>query len=454
VASGVHNVIAVFTHTAGTDFTDSQGQVSQTVNAVTTTVLTSSANPSLFGSAVTLTATTTNNSGAAAPTGKIEIFDGATDLGQAPFSGTSGNSTSWKLTTSGLAVGVHNLKAVFTPTGAFVGSQGTLTQTVAANVLPAILQTDGSLFLGTGPGTLISPAGTIMAASAAMDGSGFEHVFAIVKGFDAAGASNLWEYSNGPTPGWGSGPISVGHFQSISAAMNSAGNPVVFAILANAPDFNPVFQKTLWEFGSQFGGWAELSPGKFNAISAVTDAKGNDVVFAITADTHLWEHSPAIPNGWVQLSNGSFTAVSAGVDGAGQAEVFGIILGGSLWVNDPPPGVQPALNQFWTQLSPVGANSPSSVLAITSSAARDEVFAVDGNHALWQHTLAGWTLIDSTNSWAQLSSTQDQNGVDQVFGTLSNASLLEYSPALPGNHIQTLLSGGVANTSTPRRLGF
>jgi hypothetical protein len=445
--AGVDNVSAVYTPAAGADFVGSQGSLSQTVNAITTTALTSSANPSLVGSAVTLSATVTDTSSSTlAPTGSMEFFDGSTDLGAGTAQGSIQGSTTWTLTASGLALGQHKLKAVYTPKGTFVGSQGTFTQTVAPLVLPAILQADGSLLLGAGANGMISPAGTILAASAAVDGSGFEHVFAIVKGFDAATAGNLWEYTSGPTAGWA--PRSVGHFQSISAATNAAGNAVVFGILSNG---------NLWEYSSLFspntGFFGQLSNGSFLSISAVTDSKGNDVVFAITADTNLWQHSPSILGGWVQLSNGSFTAISAGVDGAGQAEVFGILAGGSLWVNDPPAGVQPALNQFWTQLSPVAANSPSTVLAITA-AGRDEVFATDGNQALWQHTGAGWTLIDATHSWAQLSATVDPSGIDQVFGTLSDTSLAEYSPALPSNHLQTLLAGGAASTSTPRRPGF
>jgi autotransporter-associated beta strand protein len=444
--SGLNNITAVYTPSG--PFVGSQGSISQDIQPITNVVVSSSNNPSTFGQSATLTATITDTSNPViAPLGTVEFFNGVTDLGPGtPLMG-GGHTATFTFTTSTLPVGVDNITAVYTPTPGtdFVGSQGTLMQTVVPLVQPAILDSDGSLFLGSGAGSLLSPAGTILAASAAMDSSGFEHVFAIVKGFDAAGAANLWEYASGPNPSWTL--RSVGHFQSVSAATNSAGKAVAFGILGEAGN-DPKYQQTLWEFGTQFGGWTELSPGKFNAISAVTDSAGNDVVYAITADTNLWQHSPS---GWVRLSTGSFQSVSAGLNGAGQAEVFAIVAGGSLWVNNPAFG-QGDFSLNWALLSPAGASTPSTVLTITA-AARNEVFAVDGNQALWQHTGAGWTLIDATHSWAQLSATVDPSGVDQVFGTLSDGSLLEYSPALPGNHFQPL-PGGAAFSSAPRRPGF
>jgi hypothetical protein len=290
----------------------------------------------------------------------------------------------------------------------------------------AVLMADGSLVQISG-GTVqtLSPAGTILAISAALDGAGNTDVFAIT-----TAGHNLWEHT---ATGWWQ--RSIGSFQSISAATNAAGDAVCFGILSNG---------NLWEYSSLFspntGFFAELSVGQFLSISAVTDSAGNDVVYAITADTNLWQHSPAIPGGWVRVSPGSFQAVSAGLNAAGQAEAFAIVVGGSLWVNNPALGSSDP-NGNWALLSPAGASTPATVLAITA-AARDEVFATDGNGALWQHTGAGWALVDSTRSYVQLSGTRGQSGVDRVFAVLSDTSLEEYAPGLPGDHFQQLLPGG------------
>jgi hypothetical protein len=111
------------------------------------------------------------------------------------------------------------------------------------------------------------------------------------------------------------------------------------------------------------------------------------------------------------------------------------------------------LQDNWQKLSPAGAGSPSVVLNAVAGG-RDEVFALDGSTTLWQHTAAGWAQINAGVVLVQLSATQDASGVDQVFGTLSDGALVEYSPLLPGNHFRQLLSGGVISTSTPRRPGF
>ena len=67
---------------------------------------------------------------------------------------------------------------------------------------------------------------------------------------------------------------------------------LVFAVLTDG---------SLWEYSSLFSsGWAMLSSaGTVLSISAVTDAAGNDDVYVVAADHHLWEHTPG---GWTFLS--------------------------------------------------------------------------------------------------------------------------------------------------------
>jgi uncharacterized repeat protein (TIGR01451 family) len=75
------------------------------VAAATTAALTSSANPSFFGQAVTFTATVTG----ASPTGTVTFKDGATVLGSGTLNG-SGVAT---FTTPSLAVGSHSITAAY-----------------------------------------------------------------------------------------------------------------------------------------------------------------------------------------------------------------------------------------------------------------------------------------------------------------------------------------------------
>jgi len=110
--------------------------LTQTVNPVstvsTTTTLTSSANPSVFGQSVTFTATISATApGAGTPTGTVTFNDGSTTLGTGTLS-TSRGVTTATVTTSTLAVGSHSsIRAVYGGNGNFQNSTSSaLTQTV------------------------------------------------------------------------------------------------------------------------------------------------------------------------------------------------------------------------------------------------------------------------------------------------------------------------------------
>ena len=93
--------------------------------ANTTTVVTSSVNPSVFGQSVTFTATV--SSGVGTPTGTVSFKDGATNLG----SGTLNVSGQETFTTSSLGVGSHSITAEYSGDANFNGSTSpVLTQVV------------------------------------------------------------------------------------------------------------------------------------------------------------------------------------------------------------------------------------------------------------------------------------------------------------------------------------
>ena len=75
--------------------------------ATTSTAVSASPNPSVFGTSVLLRATVTGNGGA--PSGLVDFHDGATDLGTGQI-GANGIAT---LSVSNLAVGPHTLSAVY-----------------------------------------------------------------------------------------------------------------------------------------------------------------------------------------------------------------------------------------------------------------------------------------------------------------------------------------------------
>lgn len=104
----------------------------------TTTTVSSSANPSVPGQSLTLTATVTPASGSGAPTGSITFSDGSTTLGTVPL--TNGQAT---FTSSTLSVGSHSITAAYSGDSNFQASTGTLTESV--HYEPAGAACDGDM---------------------------------------------------------------------------------------------------------------------------------------------------------------------------------------------------------------------------------------------------------------------------------------------------------------------
>ncbi len=140
VKGSPHAIKAVYTNSDG-NFNGSSGALSpgQTVNpAPTSTIVNSSANPSIYGQSVTFTATVANTAGAgistATPTGSVQFYvDGGTFGTPVPISGSGASTTATSSATAILTVkgSPHAIKAVYTNTdGNFSGSSGTLSQTV------------------------------------------------------------------------------------------------------------------------------------------------------------------------------------------------------------------------------------------------------------------------------------------------------------------------------------
>ena len=128
---GSHAITATFA-SSNTDVGRSEGSLAapQVVNAAdTTTGVSSSANPSEFGQAVTFTAATTVDApGSGTPTGSVQFEDGGANLGGPHALDASGHAT---IALADLPVGDHTIAAIFTTDSAnFNSSTGRSTQTV------------------------------------------------------------------------------------------------------------------------------------------------------------------------------------------------------------------------------------------------------------------------------------------------------------------------------------
>ena len=105
-----------------------------TNSATTTTVLASSANPSTYGGAITLTATVTTTNGI--PTGTVTFNDGVATLGTGTLGSGSGNTATAALTLTNLTAVTHSLTASYGGDTNFAGSiSSALSQAVTTKPL-------------------------------------------------------------------------------------------------------------------------------------------------------------------------------------------------------------------------------------------------------------------------------------------------------------------------------
>jgi uncharacterized repeat protein (TIGR01451 family) len=124
LAVGNHTITTVYSGDG--NFNASSGSLignPQVVNkANTTTTVTSSSNPSVFGQPVTFTATV-SSAAPGTPTGTVTFLDGGNSIGTA----TLGGGGVANFTTSALATGNHTITTSYSGDGNFNGSTGSLT---------------------------------------------------------------------------------------------------------------------------------------------------------------------------------------------------------------------------------------------------------------------------------------------------------------------------------------
>jgi hypothetical protein len=118
---GTHTVS--FVSSGDANFLGSSGSFTFVVQPIpTTTGLTATPNPVIFGSPLTITATVSHSTGPGVPTGTVTIKNGSVVLGVETLAAGSGTSAQASLTTSSLAVGTHSLTAVYSGSANFGAS--------------------------------------------------------------------------------------------------------------------------------------------------------------------------------------------------------------------------------------------------------------------------------------------------------------------------------------------
>lgn len=139
--AGTHSITASY-QGDGNNTSSTSAALNQKVFASTTTTVTSSLDPSIFGQSVTFTATVAGSS----PTGTIQFLDGATSLGS-PVTLTGGAAA---LATPALAIGTHSITAVYS------GDTSNATSTSA--ILSEVVSPATTVPLVTPPAPISIPA--------------------------------------------------------------------------------------------------------------------------------------------------------------------------------------------------------------------------------------------------------------------------------------------------------
>ena len=175
---GSHTITAAYSGDANNAASTSNAVSEVVTKAVPTTALTSSTNPSPFGTPVTFMATVTT--AVSGMTGTVTFKDGAATLGSAPFTmfgfnGGGETATSISaiatLTTAALTVGAHTISATYSGDSNFASSASmTLTQTVTPRIAVQIALTSSAnvarlgetvVFTAAALGSAGPPTGTV-----------------------------------------------------------------------------------------------------------------------------------------------------------------------------------------------------------------------------------------------------------------------------------------------------
>jgi Bacterial Ig-like domain (group 3)/Autotransporter beta-domain len=253
--------------------------------ASTSTTVTSSPNPSVFGRSVTFTTTVTASSGGGTPTGTVTFLDGGSSIGTATLSG--GVAT---FTTSALAAGNHTITASYGGDSSFMGSNGSLTAQVVNKA-----DTSTTITSSQNPSEFGQAVTFTATVSAVAPGAGTPS--GTVTFLD--GGSSI-----------GTGTLSGG-VATITTSALASGNHTITASYTGNGNFN----------GSAFGILQLVNTG--NTTTAVTSSQNSSVFgqgVTFTATVSVVPPESGTPTGTVTFKDGATVLGTGTLNGSGQAQ--------------------------------------------------------------------------------------------------------------------------------------
>jgi Concanavalin A-like lectin/glucanases superfamily/Bacterial Ig-like domain (group 3) len=288
LGQGGHAISAVYGGDA--NYTGSTSSVlTQIVNAAsraTTTVVTSSSSPSVFGQNVTFSATINPHSGPV-PTGTVTFKDGATVLGTGAVNG-SGVAT---YSTSSLSVANHTITAVYGGDANFNGSTS-----------PGIFQT-------------VSKAATTTAvtsaANPALHGQSVTFTATVSPTTPGTGTLTGTVYFRDGATTLGSGAVNAGGVATFSISSLVVGTHNITAYYAGDANFSAGTSATITQTVNQVLASVALTS------SLNPSTHGTAVTF--TATISAVAPGAGTPSGTVTFTDGATTLIAVALNGSGVA---------------------------------------------------------------------------------------------------------------------------------------
>jgi hypothetical protein len=283
LAVATHGIVAAYSGDASFMASSASGPLIVARDA-TAVALTTAPDPSVDGSAVTLTASVVAAApGAGSPTGSVDFLDGATDLGTAPIDPSTGTAT---LNVSSLTPGAHSLTADYMGDGNFTAGTASATQVVQSYATATTLSaspsspTFGDTVTLTATVVPLEIAGTLAGSVSFYDGSDLLGVAPLVQG----------------TATWQTSALSAGT-HALSAAYDGDGT---------YQESSGTTTETLARAASSIGLVSSLA----------TTVSGQSVTFTASVS------SPAgTPTGDMTFSVGSTPLGTTALDGSGRASL-------------------------------------------------------------------------------------------------------------------------------------
>ena len=316
-----------------TTYAASSSTVTETVNPIgttaTSTALTASPNPGIFGQSVTLAATISHTTGSGVPSGTVTFSEGGTTLGTATLDSTGAASFS----TTALSVGSDTFTASYSGDTTYAASSDTVTETVnqaptstaltaspnsAVSGQPVTFTAtvSGTTGSGTPTGTVTFSEGSTTLGTATLNSSGAATLSSstLAVGSDAITASYIGDATHAGSSGNVTETVNQVGTTATSTALTASPNPassgqpvtLTATISHTAGSGAPTGTVTFSEGGTTLGTATLTSSGtatfSTSALSAGTDtitaSYSGDTTYAASNGTGTETVNQVVPTGY------------------------------------------------------------------------------------------------------------------------------------------------------------